>query len=153
MNSFSYLKFQIPSMLLSSSKIDQSVDPSRDIYTLFNEIHENVRSTDWKLSTPRHYIKFLKSFQNIYDTKMNAIVERQKHLKVRITTGFSLFTWAVKCLATVGSKKQSLLFSEFFTPLLSFSSSLSWIEFFGSLCFLIISVFLVGSTSLNLNPN
>jgi hypothetical protein len=76
-----FLVFKIPSMILTSSKAELG-DGAKEFYKFFYDIHESVKVKDSKISTSRHYIKFLNAFKNIYEKKRSTIAGRQGHLKV-----------------------------------------------------------------------
>jgi hypothetical protein len=63
-------------------------DNSKELYKTFYEIHESVKAKDTKISTSRHYFKFLYAFKSIYEKKRNTIAGRQGHLKVFILNKF-----------------------------------------------------------------
>lgn len=69
---------KIPEMMLSI----ESSFLTNDIYALFYEIHLSVMAKDAKISSPRHFIKLINSFRNIFNKKRNKVIDRQKHLKV-----------------------------------------------------------------------
>lgn len=75
--------FKIPSMILSSSNLEMG-ENSKEMFKIFYEIHESVKLKDSKISTSRHYFKFLYTFKSIYEKKRNTIAGRQGHLKVCI---------------------------------------------------------------------
>ena len=68
-------------MILTSSKAELG-DGAKEFYKFFYDIHESVKVKDSKISTSRHYIKFLNAFKNIYEKKRSTIAGRQGHLKV-----------------------------------------------------------------------
>jgi len=71
----------VPQVLLKQFK-NELGEAQKELSTYFYEIHSSVKEVDSKLAAPRHYIKLLDTFKNIYNKKRTAITKRQSHLKV-----------------------------------------------------------------------
>lgn len=53
-----------------------------DMYSWFFDIHSIVLEKDIKISSTRHFIKLIQTFQRIFNEKRKKVIDRQKHLKV-----------------------------------------------------------------------
>ncbi len=68
---------KIPTMMLHM----ESTFLNSHAYRWFYEIHAVISEQDKRISSPRHFIKLINSFKNIFNKKRTKINERQKHLK------------------------------------------------------------------------
>ena len=53
-----------------------------DLLRGFLHVHETISSSDGSNATPRRYMTFLRTYEQLYSKKKEAIETKQQHLKV-----------------------------------------------------------------------